>query len=198
MNSDHAADLLLYTRKKVGDLFAAFPVSGHGLDHAERVAKWIVQIAKAEKCDPVLAELAALVHDTGRVQEFQNNPEKLCHHKLSHFVVKRWFLEDRHFDILSAREKDELLYAVRNHWDDAAEEYPLGNILRDADKLDMYGEIGLQRAIEFHRAVSEPIAENIKKNLECASRIKTNIAKRMIEDGNLLEPLTQWLQKYGY
>ena len=196
MFNHEARQLVMYTRKKVEDLFKAFPVPAHNIDHTDRVTEWITKIAKAEHYDLMLAELAALLHDIGRVAEFQNNPEKLRHHELSYRLLQQWFEEDRYFDLLSAQEKDELLYAVRNHWDDAAEEQVLANILRDADKLDMYGKIGVQRAVEFHK-IPKDISKNMKSNMESVKRIKTATAKQIVIKEKLLEPLKRWLQNYG-
>ena len=185
--------LLSFLENKVDKLFQDFPVPAHGIDHIKRVADWAVLIAKDGKCDEFLAKIAGLLHDIGRVAEFNNNPDKLRHHELSYILAKEWFNQDREFDILSEEEKEEILYAVRYHWDDTAEDYPLANILRDADKLDMYGDIGVKRACEFHKAFLNA-KENIKRNLGLVSNIKTKIAKKIIEESNLLEPLKKYLE----
>ena len=41
--------------------------------------------------------------------------------------------------MLKKAEKLVVLYAVRYHWNDAADKYKEAIILRDADKLDIYG-----------------------------------------------------------
>jgi len=127
------------------------------------------------------------------VAEFNDNPDKLRHHELSYILAKEWSNQDREFDILSEEEKEEILYAVRYHWDDMAEDYPLANILRDADKLDMYGDIGVKRAREFYKDDND-FKNNLKDNLARVEKIKTRIAKKIIEENNLLGPLNTSLR----
>jgi HD superfamily phosphodiesterase len=178
---------------KVDKLFYDFPVPAHGVDHIKRVTDWAVLIAKDEGYDEFLAKVAGFLHDIGRVAEFDNNPEKLRHHELSYILAKEWFREFNEFDILAEAEKEEILYAIRYHWDDTAENYLLANILRDADKLDMYGEIGVKRAQEFHKGFLDA-RQNIERNLALAENIKTKLAKKIIEENNLLEPLKKYLE----
>ena len=188
------ADFLNYVRQKVEKIFNDFPVPGHGMDHINRVVEWAIEIAKQENCDVFYAELAAFLHDIGHVAEHQNNPAQLKHHELSYILAKEWFEQDREFDVLTQEEKDMILYAIRNHWDDTAEKYELANVLRDADKLDMYGDIGVQRAVDYYKT-PQAISNNIKQNLLAVNRVKTKTAKRIIEQRNLLKPLKDYLLK---
>ncbi len=146
-------ELLEFAKRKVEKLFQDFPVPAHGIDHVRRVTEWAVQIAKKEGQDEFLAELAAILHDVGRVPErkIAGEEEILMHQELSYLLAKEWFEKEKEFDVLTSREKEEILYAARYHWDDEAEKFRLANILRDADKLDLLGEIGVKRAIEFYK-----------------------------------------------
>ncbi len=140
----------------------------------------------------------------GRVPEWEIFPSSLSsparkeegirHQELSYLLVKEWFTQKK-FDVLTSGEKEEILYAIRYHGDDKAEAYSLANILRDADKLDLLGEIGVQRAIEFHKG-SKLIKKNIRENLVRAERIKTSTARKIVERENLLEPLRQYLASH--
>ena len=186
-------DLLIFIENKVKELFSDFPVPAHGINHVTRVANWATVIARDEEFDEFLAKVTALLHDIGRVAEFNDNPDKLRHHELSYILLKKWFHEFREFDILSEEEKEQILYAVRYHWNDEAEKYPLANILRDSDKLDMYGEIGLKRAHDFFTGLKDR-EKDVKKNLMLFYKIKTKTAKKIIEDNNLLEPLKKYLE----
>lgn len=186
--------LVDFTHKKVEELFSDFPVPAHGLDHVERVVKWILVIAEKEGVDQFLAALAGLLHDIGRVSEHQHNPQNLRHQELSYLLMKEWFLKYREFDILSEEEKNALLYAVRYHWDDERCDYPLAIILRDADKLDLLGEIGVRRAVKFYKK-PELIKGNIVENLARADRVKTETAKKIVKEQKLLDPLKEFLKK---
>lgn len=185
--------LVDFTRKKVEELFADFYVPAHGLDHSERVIKWILVIAQKEGVNPFLAELAGLLHDIGRVPEHKHNPENLRHQELSYLLLKEWFAEYREFDVLSSEEKEELLYAIRYHWEDEKCDYPLAIILRDADKIDLLGEIGVKRASEFHQDV-EKRKNNIQKNLSLGALLKTETAREIVREQKLLEPLENFLK----
>ncbi|KKU12120.1 MAG: hypothetical protein UX17_C0056G0006 [Parcubacteria group bacterium GW2011_GWC2_45_7] len=185
-----------FTENKARSFMADFTVPAHGIEHICRVRDWAVKIAREEGQDEFLAEIVAFLHDIGRVPEFKNNPE-LRHHELSYRLAQEWFAQYREFDLLTLQEKEEVLYVVRYHWDDTAEKYPLANILRDADKLDMYGEIGLKRAVEFHRKSGrEDIKKNIEANLAMVSRIKTATAKKVIAENDLLRPLYKWIEEH--
>jgi len=52
------------------------PPNIHDYKHVDRVRKWAVKIARAEKKDVFLAEMAALLHDVGRAKE---KPPKILH-----------------------------------------------------------------------------------------------------------------------
>jgi dTDP-4-dehydrorhamnose reductase len=184
---------LNFVREKVKELFKDFLVPAHGFDHVERVGEWIKQIARAEGYSEFLAELAALLHDVGRVAERKENPKKLRHQELSYLLVKDWFLKDKEFNILTPQEKEEILYAVRYHWDNKAEKFPLAKILRDADKLDMYGKIGVERACVYYKDYTAR-RKNIEDNLASASELKTKTAKEIVRQNKLLEPLKKFLE----
>ncbi|MBU0649200.1 HD domain-containing protein [Patescibacteria group bacterium] len=189
---DKQQKLLDFTEKKVKTLFQDFPVPAHGIDHVKRVVKWIRKIARQEKQDVFLAELAALLHDIGRVAEHRSKSGKMRHHELSYILAKQWFKKYKVFDILTSQQKTRLLYAIRYHWNDKAEKYILADILRDADKLDTFGKIGVQRAKDFYQD-KDLVRKRVKFQLKTAGHIKTKAAKKIIRQKNLLAPLKKYL-----
>jgi HD superfamily phosphodiesterase len=75
--------LLAHATRRVKALFKERPYPAHNFDHADRVRKWAMQIAKAEKANVFLSAFIALIHDIGRATKvlFQSIkmilPEKL-------------------------------------------------------------------------------------------------------------------------
>ena len=109
----------------------------HGWLHTDRVRRNIQLLADGERVDPLLAELAALLHDVGRVQP---GPEEE-HGARSAAMVTPLLAELP----LSDSEREKVLFAIRWHNSSRADT-PLLCILRDADMLDGLGAIGIIRA----------------------------------------------------
>lgn len=187
--------LLAFTLRKVEDFFRRFPAPAHGLDHSLRVAEHVQLIAGAEHArQPVLCLLAAYLHDIGRVPEYFEKKEKR-HHELSYELLQQWFREDPGFVSLTNEEKIEILYAVRYHWNDAADDYDTAWILRDADKLDMFGEIGVRRSIEFHQNDSGKIMHDMRFKFHAAAELKTEAAKQIFHEKNLFRPVETYYRQ---
>ncbi|EKD67617.1 MAG: hypothetical protein ACD_48C00308G0001 [uncultured bacterium] len=140
-----------------------------------------------------MSTLAGWLHDIGRAiekypEQFSGFDATKTHHELSYELLQQWFREDERFSLLTDAEKMELLYAVRNHWNDEANEYTSAYILRDADKIDGLGEIGLQRNKEFHKDDPSRQMLNLRLHYEWIYSFKTETAKELFENGNLIEP----------
>lgn len=192
------AELITYVRSKVADLFAGKPVPAHNFDHAERVAENAIEIAKREGFKSIfLAELAALLHDVGRVPEFHDPTKKgIRHHELSYETLQVWFNQDERFSILSREDKIELLYAVRYHWNNAADEYELAWILRDADKIDMFGLQGIERAKEFSEGFKIDLQTDIRMKYDSLYWVRTDSAKQLIEERGLIQEQDAYYIEY--
>lgn len=188
--------LINYTKDKIQRFFAKFSAPAHGWPHVETVWNYAKEIAKQDKRNKKILELAALLHDIGRVPEFKNNPQGLRHQELSFILAKEWFKKDKHFFVLTEKEKEEILYAVKNHWDDMASGYKTAVWLRDADKLDLYGEHGVKRAEEFHQNDWQGIVFGVVSNLNRVGRIITAEAKKILQEKKLLSGQKELLQKY--
>lgn len=183
--------LLKHARSKVKKLFEEHPVKAHSFDHAVRVSKSAVIIAKAERVDVFLSEVAALLHDIGRVpEEFPGNTKR--HHELSYEMCRDWFRNDKVFDVLSKEEKLSILYALRYHWNDAANKYRIAWVLRDADKLDALGSIGLKRSVEFFDKDENKIMQNLRLKGDMVLNLRSKKARSILKSKNLFEPIRRY------
>lgn len=189
--------LLHYTRKKVHDLFKKHPVPGHDFEHSQRVAEHARIIAKAEHARSVfLCELAGWLHDIGRVTEQYTKGNKKTHHELSYEMLRKWLKKDHRFDVLTKQEKLELLYAVRYHYNNMADKYDTAWILRDADKLDVFGKIGLKRTLEFYAGSDEKLNMGLRYAFEILYFFRTKTARKIMEKKQLLKPMLNFYKKY--
>lgn len=179
-------------RERVKDLFRGHPVPAHNLNHVSRVRDWAVKIATAEGANVFLCELAAWLHDIGRVEEKERREP---HHEVSYEMCREWFRAEEIFNLMTAEEKLIVLYAVRYHWNDMANKYDVAWILRDADKLDGFGIVGVKR---WHEACSGDFRimnAELRFTINNFFNIKTKTAKRAIEEKNLLEPIRKLNEK---
>lgn len=178
---------------KVRKLFKEHPVPAHGFDHASRVAKNAVEIAVAEKANVFLCELAAILHDVGRVPEHQLKLTKKdvhnTHHELSYTLCQDWFRHDAIFSGLTNQEKKILLYSIRYHWNNAATLYKEAIILRDADKLDALGAIGVRRAQLFFKHDEKRLNHDCRFKYDMYYWLITDTARKIVKTKKLMEPI---------
>jgi uncharacterized protein len=109
----------------------------HGWLHTDRVRRHILILAPAEGVDPLLAELAALLHDVGRTEPGPENEHGVRSAAMAGQILASLPLTDV--------EREALLHAVRWH-NSGRDDTSLLCILRDADMLDGLGAIGIMRA----------------------------------------------------
>ncbi|PLX28842.1 hypothetical protein C0581_00950 [Candidatus Parcubacteria bacterium] len=188
--------LIDYTREKVEKLFENYTDPAHGTDHIFRVVDRTVKIARGEKArSPFLCELAALTHDIGRTREDNPGENSRKHHELSYIILREWFKDDRQFDILIDEEKKELLYTVRYHWNNVADDYDSAWILRDADKLDAYGEVGINRMSHLCSS-DEDWNSHLRHVYETYVHVRTKTAKKMIKKEKLMDAVEKKYKTY--
>lgn len=185
-------------KKKVKDFFEEYPAPGHEFGHARRVAERANDIALREGARSVfLCELAGWLHDIGRVPErFAKGGKKQSHHEWSYQLLRDWFRDDQLFDALSKKEKLELLYAVRYHWNNMANKYDTAWILRDADKLDALGNIGLKRARDSYGLNEKLWNLGLRFVLEYPHWLRTDTAKKILQTERLVEPILRYYKKF--
>jgi len=118
----------------------------HDWSHVERVKNLALYIGKKEKGDLFIIEVAAILHDIGRKEEFESRG-KVCHAErgvelakkiLANFKLKKDDINNILHCILSHRYRN-------NHIPETLE----AKVLSDADKLDAIGAIGIGRAFLF-------------------------------------------------
>lgn len=196
MYTPHQTTLLNHTRTKVEGLFSNYPVTAHGYDHVARVARRAREIAIGEKArSVVLCELSGWLHDVGRTREPKPDGSR-AHHELSYEILREWYRKNEEFNLLTEAEKIELLYAVRYHWNNFADDYDTAWILRDADKLDLFGEIGLQRHLDFWGDNDVGLNQGLRNCFETLYWIHTDTAKKILREEHLVEPLEKYYRQY--
>jgi HD superfamily phosphodiesterase len=129
----------------------------HDFRHVDRVRGWALRIARGEAFrDLALVEAAALLHDIGlsRVAVEQRN-----RHGQVGAELAAEFLAGR--GLFSETEAGAIVEAVRCH-NASSGGGQLGEILRDADKLDALGAVGVMRAFTSKHAQPEYDPENVK------------------------------------
>ncbi len=189
--------LITYSRQKVESAFAQRPSRAHGIDHVGRVARWAREIARAEKARSVfICELAAWFHDIGRAFEKKLDANDNKHTELSYQVLREWFRDDRRFDILTRAQKLELLYCARYHWNDEANKYDTAWILRDSDKLDCYGGIGVKRLRAAFGYGTEEWNLAMRCMFAMSLRFHSKTARRILKTHNLLAPMERELRGF--
>lgn len=179
--------IIRHTEEKVKHFFKANPAPAHEFDHSERVREWAVKIAKAEKANVFLCELAALVHDVGRAIEKQHPGVR--HHELSYNILRVWFATDDVLSQLSKQEKMNVLYSVRNHWNNAATKYFEAVVLRDADKLDTFGTIGIKRTYESFKDNMPAIMHDFRIRYDILYWVATKTANKFVKQFKMMEPI---------
>lgn len=118
----------------------------HGWDHVERVRKLARRIARAEGADEKIVDLAAILHDTGRKEETENQGQT-CHAEISERIARK-ILTEKNFDSDTI---DKVCHCIITHRfrKKRKPETLEARVLFDADKLDSIGAVGVARAFLF-------------------------------------------------
>lgn len=130
---------------EVRDRFRQVAYDNHHLDHVLRVRANALDIGRKEDANLCILDLAALLHDIGRIGEGPGE----CHAVRSAQEAERMLTPFA----LPAATLDAILAAIRLHRFSTGiiPETLEGRILQDADRLDALGAIGILRtAIHDH------------------------------------------------
>jgi uncharacterized protein len=151
----------------VREILQASNQRAHGWPHTSRVRRNIRILAQAEGADPLLAELAALLHDVGRTLPGPENE----HGARSAALIKPLLAELP----LTTKEQEAVLHAVRWHNSGRADTQLLC-ILRDADMLDGLGAVGIIRAFmsRSHLAPYESDAPFVRERAAWPARFSSD------------------------
>lgn len=175
----------------------------HGFFHVDRVRKWALKIAKEEGgVNLFLLEVAALLHDIGRVKESKT----VDHYEAGEKIARKFLQELNYF---SPSEIDLICRGVYLHGEGGKEK--LVQILKDADIMDLLGAVAVARAFSFHhdkphydreensfefkqwsqeeikrvvkqRPWDKSVVDNLIFNLSVYQYINTKTAKRMARE----------------
>jgi uncharacterized protein len=139
MAEDRIQQIERYAREQMRSFAVSDLRSAHDFKHVDRVRRWALQIAEQEGYhDLASVEAAALLHDIGLTQV----KERGQHACVGAEMATRFLWQERLFSDL---EMAAIADAIRCHSSPSGGGQ-LGEILRDADKLDAMGAVGLMRA----------------------------------------------------
>jgi len=131
-------EILKIVERKAKLLMAKVKIPAHDFKHVNRVRKMALKIAKKEKYDLFLVELAALLHDVGR---FKGED----HARISALFSEKFL---KKFKDIKPEERKKIVRAIKVHSDPYVRG-KLAQILQDADKLDALGAVGIARCFSL-------------------------------------------------
>ena len=150
--------------------------AGHDWSHVDRVRRNALAIARKERADPFVVELAALLHD---VADWKFHEDEAAGGKIS-----RAFLEGQR---LPAAVVDEVCFIVDNvSWKEGRGK-PLqtlaGRVVQDADRLEAIGAIGIARTFTYggyrNRSLDSSIEHFHEKILLLKDHMNTKTGKAL-------------------
>jgi putative nucleotidyltransferase with HDIG domain len=128
----------------------------HDFNHVDRVRRWAVRIARDEGVDSELVEAAALLHDIGLSSV---GIDRRAQHAQVGAELAKTFLKEE--GLFNDSEIEIIADAIRCHSSPSGGGM-VGSVLRDADKLDALGAVGIMRAFMSKYATPEYGAQNPK------------------------------------
>lgn len=147
----------------------------HDKGHTFRVARMARFIAKIEGADVEVVTLASLLHDIARPLEDKNTS---VDHALEGAKMAADFLSQNGYE-----KTEQVVHAIQCHrFRSRTEPKTLeARILRDADRLDALGAIGIARVLMFSSSLNEALEHFEKKILVLKNTLYTDTAKRIAE-----------------
>jgi uncharacterized protein len=141
MATDRIRQIEDYVRQSMAAVTEPDLMIAHDFKHVDRVRHWALRIARSEAFpDLELVEAAALLHDIGLTSlqvDQRNRHAQAGVGIVAQFLPQLRLFEDEEIDVISN--------AIRYHSSPSGGG-ALGQILRDADKLDAIGAVGIMRA----------------------------------------------------
>lgn len=144
--------ILGYVESEARGIFREMPLLPvHDITHVERVVQNTRLICEGESVDPFLPEVAAWLHDIGRLQEIQAHGEgkRIYHAEASAeqvpIILERFKL-DLGEDTIQMVQDAIARHSLKNAEDDSL----TAVILKDADRIDGIGGIGFPRIFAFY------------------------------------------------
>jgi Predicted HD superfamily hydrolase len=134
-------DLIEKTREFIATFLEGEP-SSHDMSHINRVEAFCLEIQKEEGGDPLVLQLAALLHDVGIIKEHEEGGDHAVYSvDIAFEFLSKVGLEKEIIEAITG--------CIRTHRFSAGEipETLEARILQDADRLDALGAIGIFRAV---------------------------------------------------
>ncbi|MGB0387743.1 MAG: HD domain-containing protein [Ardenticatenaceae bacterium] len=129
-----------YVQSRMGKPLVPDLMVAHDFKHVDRVRGWALRIARGEGYGALeVVEAAALLHDVGLPYVEQRSQ----HAAVGAEIAARFLLEE---NLFGGAEIEEIAEAIRLH-SSLADGSELLYILRDADMLDLFGAVGIMRAL---------------------------------------------------
>jgi uncharacterized protein len=154
---DRIQQIESYVRQSMGTPMVPDSIIAHDIKHVDRVRGWAIRIARGEAIqDLELVEAAALLHDIGLTRV---EVEQRSQHGTVGAEIATQFL--RHHELFSEGEIDVIAAAIRRH-NSPCGGGRLGEVLRDADRLDALGAVGIMRAFTSRYALPEYAPQDVK------------------------------------
>lgn len=150
--SELASQILIHAEVVTREAYATrLSVPGHGLDHSVRVVTNARLICEGENMDPFIHVAAAWIHDIGRIEEWnaRDRGEIIFHAESSARQVPDILHPFR--DALGITTIEAIQRAVGRHMMlNQSDDSVADKTLKDADRLDTVGAIGIMRTF-MHR-----------------------------------------------
>jgi uncharacterized protein len=128
----------------------------HDWTHVERVRALALKIGKKEKADLGILELAALLHDIHKPEEMRSKG-KFCHAEKGALTAKK-ILKKYGAGESVANEVAHCIISHRTRNNNLPETIE-AKVLRDSDKLDSIGAIGIARDFQFAGYIAARLPE---------------------------------------
>ncbi len=135
---------LINIRKDVAQLLDG-DISGHGMDHVNRVTQLSLDLARQEGADLEVTELASLLHDTDDYKIFGRE-------SANNLTNAKEILHRNRVDQELGRKVLEIIPSMgyNNYLDGIRPQSLEGQIVSDADMCDAIGSQGLIRVFEYN------------------------------------------------
>ncbi len=132
--------------------------SGHGFDHIMRVYRLAVKIAEHEKCDTSTVAISALLHDVGDYKLCANSNDGVYKNIIP-------FLQDSNLPDKQIEYIADIIEKVSFKGNGVKDEVLTieGQCVRDADRLDAMGCIGIARAFAYGALKGRPMYDKNEK-----------------------------------
>ena len=147
-----------------------FTHSSHGFDHVLRVYQLAIRIAEKENADMECIKAAALLHDIARTNELNGSREGHAKKgaEMAEPILKKLEYSHEQIEIITD--------AIKTHRykNQLKPKSKVGEILQDADRLDLLGAIGVARIFSRAGETGSPFHDpNIKPDEVYESNLST-------------------------